>query len=805
MDSDNANNTATAAHTKLPSFDTDLWNTQSPDELIAQIEHLAPVQSLQSNMWIKAMSQLQSVLLGLDDFAVLAAWVMGMNGKMLPDIVEMLETLKQALQRLQKYEQELPMTETLEKGLLEMYSEPIVFCAHSIAFFRNNPKINRSRHAWSQFSRDFALVVTNVRKYAGRVDEAADMIRLSKGMHTAETVTAIKELQKLRVEDGVKLPCFMVSYGLNLRFFGRDAELQKQREALDPTGQPKRLRAVGIHGLGGVGKSQLALHYANTSMETYEVIAYIPAGTQIKLAQSVSSLANKLGLSDGENEDDYQSIQKVRNWLNTAKKPFLLIFDNLDRSELLDQIWPASNKGSIIITTRSPSQASKRSSTSIPLESFSGSVAEQVLCSLTGLDPTGEEETVASGRYSYGEFLKIYQKSAEKVFAKSDKPGEYDHTVLTTWDISLQKPFGEAVRELSRTSMVSRLSSSKALSMHRLVQFTVFVKLSESERVESFDLAVRLLSEDFPNSWQKREARQGHGFESWQTCSAVLPHVSWLMELYLKHNIKSTNPTHWVELVFRVGTRGVQTVGPRVSRPCAASGCSDGIHGGASIRERIEAPESPPIADVYDSVACAYTEAGDVDTAFVFLDRATAIHNAHDPSKMARTLAIQSLACLRAGLPDQALTAIQECWRLQGMTQEQIEASRYPKHSGDIMLLARILWAQGKKAEAQELASRTIAMRRGVFGEKGGPRVADSLFTVARMLRDSGESVLEAKLLEKAIGNCGDTPGMRSHLARASWFLAAVEAEIGGDEGTMTDLRKKAAETRDMIDDREAG
>ncbi|KAM7201281.1 hypothetical protein V8F33_003381 [Rhypophila sp. PSN 637] len=45
--------------------------------------------------------------------------------------------------------------------------------------------------------------------------------------------------------------------------------------------------------------------------------------------------------------------------------------------------------------------------------------------------------------------------------------------------------------------------------------------------------------------------------------------------------------------------------------------------------------------------------------------------------------------------------------------QNEIKASRYPKHSGDIMLLARIYWLQDKKAEAQELASRTITMRRG--------------------------------------------------------------------------------------------
>ena len=70
---------------------------------------------------------------------------------------------------------------------------------------------------------------------------------------------------------------------------------------------------------------------------------------------------------------------------------------------------------------------------------------------------------------------------------------------------------------------------------------------------------------------------------------------------------------------------------------------------------------------------------------------------------------------------------------MQNKTQTQIEESKYPKHSGDIMLLARIKYVQGQKDEGQKLASRTISIRKGLLGDKG-PRVADSIFVVARML-----------------------------------------------------------------------
>lgn len=114
-------------------------------------------------------------------------------------------------------------------------------------------------------------------------------------------------------------------------------------------------------------------------------------------------------------------------------------------------------------------------------------------------------------------------------------------------------------------------------------------------------------------------------------------------------------------------------------------------------RQKLEEPNSPPIADVYDSIACSYTEIGDVSQAFEYLSKAADIHHAHNPLRMARTQAIYAMTYLRAGQPDKALAALTECWRLQNLTEEQISASKYPKHSGDIVLLARIRYAQGQK------------------------------------------------------------------------------------------------------------
>ena len=211
----------------------------------------------------------------------------------------------------------------------------------------------------------------------------------------------------------------------------------------------------------------------------------------------------------------------------------------------------------------------------------------------------------------------------------------------------------------------------------------------------------------------------------------------------------------------------------------------------------------PQIADVYDSIACAYTEIGDVAQALEILDKAKAIHLGSNPGPMSRILAIYAMTYLRAGKPDDALQALEGCWDLQGKTEEQICQSRYPKHSGDIILLARIYHMQNKKEEALQLASKTITIRKGILGSKG-PRVADSMFIVAVMLRESEKDALARKLLREITDMAQRMVEMQGHLARSLWTLGSILEKTGQiDEGA--GLKVSAREVRSQIQDRETG
>jgi tetratricopeptide (TPR) repeat protein/transcriptional regulator with XRE-family HTH domain len=141
-----------------------------------------------------------------------------------------------------------------------------------------------------------------------------------------------------------------VPYPRNPYFVGRETVLQSLRQTLVPGAKTTALTQI-ISGLGGIGKTQVAIEYAHRYGEHYEAVLWIQADSlEIATAACLQLATQVLGLPEQQEAD--QQIAEIKRWLQ-KRHGWLLILDNVeDPQEILSTFVPSKHKGSVLITTR---------------------------------------------------------------------------------------------------------------------------------------------------------------------------------------------------------------------------------------------------------------------------------------------------------------------------------------------------------------------------------------------------------------------------------------------------------------------
>ncbi|KAJ8127392.1 hypothetical protein O1611_g6245 [Lasiodiplodia mahajangana] len=141
----------------------------------------------------------------------------------------------------------------------------------------------------------------------------------------------------------------------------RSARHQDQDEGIEgseggETGENPTPRSCIIHGDGGVGKTEIALEYTYKCGRFYSHIFWLPSENQGLLQEAFHSIFAELDISI-QNSDTLSAekkIEKVREWLQSTDKKWLLVFDNCEDISSLRPFWPAVGQGRIIVTSRNP-------------------------------------------------------------------------------------------------------------------------------------------------------------------------------------------------------------------------------------------------------------------------------------------------------------------------------------------------------------------------------------------------------------------------------------------------------------------
>jgi tetratricopeptide (TPR) repeat protein len=262
-------------------------------------------------------------------------------------------------------------------------------------------------------------------------------------------------------------PIWMVPYPRNPFFTGRRALLTQLAETFH-TGHPAALlQPQAISGLGGIGKTQIAIEYAYRYRQDYQVVLWVQADTRESLVSGYVAIARLLNLFEKDEQDQMITVKAVVRWLETHAV-WLLILDNADDLSLVGEFLPSLFEGHIVLTTRTQSMGrlARRVGVDIldrdsgalfllyraglvtpdvALEHFNASdlAVARVICEELGglplaLDQAGAyiEET----QCSLSQYLQLSRtRRAVLLQHRGGRVQDHPEPVATTWSLSFEK------------------------------------------------------------------------------------------------------------------------------------------------------------------------------------------------------------------------------------------------------------------------------------------------------------------------------------------------------------------------------
>ena len=376
-----------------------------------------------------------------------------------------------------------------------------------------------------------------------------------------------------------KVPAIWNVPARNADFTGRAATMERLRDKLAGGGVTVVV-AQALYGLGGVGKTQLALEYAHRFMADYDILWWVPSERSEEISVALAELARKMGLRVGDNvaEAAESALEELRR---DTTPHWLLIFDNADDPKQLQPYLP-TGAGHVLITSRN--QAWTHSAEPLEVDVFTGdeSVAH-LLRHVPDIDPDDAKrvadalghlplavEQASAWLEQTGMTAQAYvtelTTQATRILALN-QPSDYPTPVAATWNLSFDRlrerspaavrllqllaffspgpislellygdemnasllPFdetlsdkfmlGRVIRDISRFALVKVDQGSNSMQIHRLVQAVIRSQMTDEEQLAAHHEVHKVLAGARP--------RQGETDDpsNWSTYDIIWPHL----------------------------------------------------------------------------------------------------------------------------------------------------------------------------------------------------------------------------------------------------------------------------------------
>ncbi|MFI5620013.1 FxSxx-COOH system tetratricopeptide repeat protein [Streptomyces sp. NPDC051567] len=370
----------------------------------------------------------------------------------------------------------------------------------------------------------------------------------------------------------------------NPGFTGRGIVLERMRDRLGGGMAVVLPQPQTLYGLGGVGKTQVALEYVHRFMADYDLVWWISSEQPDDVVAALAELAVRLGAQTGEDMSaaSREAIDLLRRGVPSAR--WLLVFDNADDPESLKRYFPPGGPGHVLVTSRN--QSWSQYGDALPVDVFlreesvehlrrrapglSGDDAEQVAVAVGDL-PLAVEQAgawIAETATPVPAYIEQLARQAARVLALNQPPG-YPEPVAATWNVSIErlqsrspaavrllqlcaffapepisanllyskemidalKPYdaslqeklvlGRVIREIGRFALAKVDQVGNSIQVHRLVQAVIRAQLSEEEQREARHAVHRILAGARPDDDEPIDNP-----ETWPRFTTIWPHLA---------------------------------------------------------------------------------------------------------------------------------------------------------------------------------------------------------------------------------------------------------------------------------------
>ncbi|KXX83370.1 Kinesin light chain [Madurella mycetomatis] len=290
-------------------------------------------------------------------------------------------------------------------------------------------------------------------------------------------------------EGNSSLVPFIVPYASNPDFIGRSEILEQLKRELGHGQSPTRSTSqprVSLCGLGGIGKTQIAIAYVYWLRETHPTISvfWVHASNAERFRQAYTSIAKECEVP-GHNDPKTDVLKLVKTWLEKKDRGlWLMVIDNADDTQLFfGEQWGSKNSGTfnheedlgrylpdcsnsaILVTTRNKQTGSRLAKGKRPIEVGIMDEDETVQLLRTRLNAPTNEYSALSSRLEHlplalvqaaafiqentitiGDYLELLDKSDQHLvdllseqFETVGRDSEAPRAVAEAWILSFEQ------------------------------------------------------------------------------------------------------------------------------------------------------------------------------------------------------------------------------------------------------------------------------------------------------------------------------------------------------------------------------